>query len=198
MTMLNVPRVAGVRRDYPSWNTRAKIRKVDEAGNVLPGQHAYGGEAVRVSPRFLKNGTNFRIRPERPAVFFAAWCHENGLLPNPLTPEEAESAEGLELLEPLWDSYQQYFPKLESPFAACDEATQPSLRVGFSFNIFQVLVEPIGTMKSAARPGNRMVAPTALGNGAAIESIAQRLAAMRARSNGSATAGQPTPTKSKK
>src|SRR5947207_1633778 len=103
MTTLNINNVAGMRRDYPAWNTRAKIRKIDETGNVLQGQFAYGGEVVRVSPRYQKNGTNFRVRPERPAAFFAAWCHEFNLLPSPLTAEEAESAAGLELLQPLWD-----------------------------------------------------------------------------------------------
>jgi hypothetical protein len=67
MSTLNVHTLAHVRRDYPSWNTRARIRKVDEAGNVLQGEFAYCGEHVRVSPRFQKNGTNFRVRPERPA-----------------------------------------------------------------------------------------------------------------------------------
>jgi hypothetical protein len=197
--MLNVHTLARARRDYPTWNTRARIRKVDESGNVVQGQYAYGGEHVRVSPRYQKNGTNFRVRPERPAVFFAAWAFENGLLPTALTPEEAESPAGLELLQPLFDEYKGYFSKIESPFAACDQATEPSLKVGFSFNIYQVLVEPAGSVKPV-NGAARALSMSPVGNGdVARDAIKKKIEEMRSRTATAApTSALPFPLKNKK
>ncbi len=164
--MVNINNLNGIRREYPSWNERGRIRKVDEHGNFLEGQHAFGGEVVRISPRRLRNGANYRVRPERPAAFFAAFCAESGLLPTPLTPEESESDWGLEVLQPLWDAYKHHLPRLESPFAACDSATEPSLRAGYSFCLLQVLVELIGT----ARPSTSGPAARPAVNGSGLSS----------------------------
>src|SRR4051794_32976773 len=111
MFSVNVPTT---QKQYPQWNTRGRKKKKDEEGNLVQGEHSFGGEIVRVSPRFQKNGNNFRVRPERPAAFFAAYCYENGLLPERLTAEEAESDWGMELLEPLWQENQGQFIKPES------------------------------------------------------------------------------------
>lgn len=181
-------KVNGVKREYPNWNTRAKVRKVDEAGNVVQGQYGCGGELVRVSPRYQKNGTNYRIRPERPAIFFAAWAFEHGLLPMQLTPEECEQEDVLQLLEQLWEACKGHFPKLESPYAACDDATVPSLRVGFSFNIPQLLIESVGSVKpTPGTSGNSIPGP----NTDLAIALRQKVDQLRAR--GSST----TPSKKK-
>lgn len=190
--------VNNVRRQYPNWNLRAKIRKVDEQGNILPDQYAFGGEAVRVSPRFQRNGANYRIRPERPAYFFMQFCVENGLLPVPLTQEECDSQAGLDILQPLFDSYKQYLPRLESPFAASDQATEPSLKDGFSFCIPQPLVDQIGTVRTTAsratpRPMINGSAPSA----SVFENIKRQIEAMRAKSAPQPEAPAPTTGKKK-
>ncbi len=181
MSTLNVHNLGSVRREFPNWNQRGRIKKVSPEGNVLEGQYAYGGEIVRVSPRYQKNGTNFRVRPERPAVFFAAWAFENGLLPTPLTPEEAESQAGLELLQPLFETYRHYFPKMESPYAACDQGTEPSLKVGFSFNIYQVLVEQIGSVKPVNGNSAALPIPASTNGRSALDSLKSQIEAMRSR-----------------
>lgn len=191
MSTLNVHNLASLRREYPNWNQRGRIKKVDPQGNVLEGQYAYGGEVVRVSPRYQKNGTNFRVRPERPAAFFAGWAFENGLLPTPLTPEEAETPAGLEMLEPLFDTYKSYFPKLESPYAACDASTQPSLKVGFSFNVYQVLVEQIGSVKPVGGSSSTMARPVVGNPGSALDLLKKKIEDMRSRTQAAPTAVSP-------
>jgi len=186
--MIQQLNVNKVRREFPHWNAQGRIKKVDESGNVLEGQYAFNGELVRISPRFQRNGTNYRVRPEHPAAFFSAFLFENGLLPTALTPEECEQEWCLELLDPLWEQYKGYFPKLESPYAACDLATTPSHRVGFSFNLMQILVEEIGSVRTnVARPAFR---PSANGtsNPQAVEAIRKRIAEMRARNGAQETA----------
>lgn len=183
-------------RQFPNWHQRGRIRKVDEAGDIVQGQYAFGGEAVRVSPRYQKNGANYRVRPERPVAFFAAYCFENGLLPTQLTPEECEANWVLDLLEPIWDANKHQFPKLESPYAACDQATEPSLRTGFSFNVPQVLVEQLGTVRSTqANPSFR---PHANGssNSQQLEAARRKIEEMRARA-ATANGTQPAQTKKK-
>jgi hypothetical protein len=193
--VLNVNHVKSVRREYPNWNLRGKIRKVDAEGNLIEGQHAFGGEIIRISPRFQKNGANFRVRPERPAVFFAAFCVENHLLPVPLTPEECESPAGLEILQPIWDLHSGCFPKLESPFAACDESTTPSLKDGFSFCLVQVLVEEIGVVRSS--PNRPTLRPAVNGSTDTdiFEAIRTKIHEMRSRNT---TPEQPPATPKKK
>ena len=175
--MVNVNGV--VRREFPNWNQRGRIRKVDEHGNVLEGQYAFGGEFVRVSPRFQKNGANYRVRPERPAYFFSQFCVEHGLLPTALTPEECASEPGLAILQSLWEAYKSYFPKLESPYAACDHATQPSLQTGYSFCMLQVLVELVGVVRNTASPALARPTPNGSVDGSAMLKMIE---AMRARS----------------
>jgi hypothetical protein len=178
---VNINHVSRVRREYPNWALRAKIKKVDEAGNIVEGQYGFGGEVVRVSPRYQKHGTNYRVRPERPAAFFAAFLQEGGVLPTLLTSEECGQEWVLELLDPLWEQYKAYFPKLESPYAACDSTVVPSHRVGFSFNILQVLVEPIGTAHGSN--GKQSFRPLANGstNASVLDTIRKRIEEMRAR-----------------
>jgi hypothetical protein len=178
--VLNVNHVKA-RREYPNWNLRGKIKKVDQEGNLVEGQHAFGGEVIRISPRFQKNGANFRVRPERPSVFFAAFCVENNLLPIALTPEECESPAGLEILQPLWDTHCGCFPKLESPFAACDESTVPSLKDGFSFCIVQVLVEEIGVVRSTPNRPTLRPAVNGSANTDLFAAIRTKIEEMRSR-----------------
>lgn len=130
MSTLNVHNLATLRREYPNRNQRGRIKKVDPQGNVLEGQYAYGGEVVRVSPRYQKNGTNYRIRPERPAAFFAAWCFENSLLPTPLTPEEAETPAGLEMLEPSSTPTRATSPRWSRLTPPATRPRRPSSRSG--------------------------------------------------------------------
>lgn len=192
--MVNIHSGNGVRREYPNWNQTGRIKRIDESGNVLEGQYAFNGEVVRISPRYQTHGRHFRVRPERPAVFFAAFLKEKELLPTLLTPEECQEEWALALMDPMWTACSAQFYKLESPFAACDAATVPNHRVGFSFNILQVLVEPMGTVRTAnGRPTVHLPGsvPT---NAAALEAARQRIAEMRAR----AGAPQSTATKSKK
>jgi hypothetical protein len=176
-------------RVYPNWYTRARVRKADAQGTVTDG-HAFNGELVAVSPRFQRNGMNYRVRPERPAAFFAAFCYENGLLPELLTPEEAASDWGLKLLEPLWLRHKNVFMLLGSPFAACDD-TVPDLRVGFSFNIRQKVIEVVGSIKPSAARSTFRPAVVGQPNGAIdLEAARATIAAMRAQ----ASNAQPAPT----
>jgi len=173
-----------VRREFPHWNAQGRIKKVDQEGNVVEGQYAFGGELVRISPRFQKHGTNYRVRPERPAAFFAEFLFENGLLPTALTAEECEQEWALELLDPLWETYKGYFPKLESPYAACDLATTPSHRLGFSFNLPQILVEETGLVRTnVARPAFRPVSNGSV-NGSVFAQLKKRIDEERSRSAG--------------
>lgn len=188
-TTLNISTLASSRTNWPNWNQRGKIKKVSPAGEIIPNEYAFGGEVVHISPRYQKNGQNYRVRPERPAVFFAAWCFENGLLPTPLTPEEAESQAGLDLLQPLFETYRQYFPKMESPYAACDQGTEPSLKVGFSFNIYQVLVEQIGSVKPVNGSSTALPIPASTNGRSALDSLKSQIEAMRSRT---ATPAAPT------
>jgi len=111
----NVKAPNGTTRQYPQWNARGKIRKIDEEGNVVPREYSFGGEVCRISPRFQKSGSNYRVRPERAAAFFAAFCYENQLLPAALTPEESATDWGLEILEPLWEEKQVPVQRLGEP-----------------------------------------------------------------------------------
>jgi hypothetical protein len=190
---VNIHQLAN-RRAWPHWNMRGRIRRVDSDGNVIEG-YACGGEFVRVSPRFVKGGRTYRVRPERPAVFFAAWCFEHGLLPTPLTAEECEADWAVEILNWIWKIEKQAFYKLESPFAACDQATQPSPRVGFSFCISQILVEEAGSVRSSKGGPGGMMPAHIQGNGHDTEGLRKKIEEMRAK------AGRPegnVPTKGKK
>jgi hypothetical protein len=185
-----------VRREYPNWNQRGRIKKTDGEGKILPGEFAFAGEVVRVSPRYQKNGTNFRVRPERPAYFFSQFLVENGLLPVPLTPEECEAEWALELLDPLWEQYKGYFPKLESPFAASDTTVVPSHRVGFSFNIQQLLVEPIGMVKTNGKPAFRTAVNGSAPNPSIFDAMRKRIEEQRAKA-AATKQDPPAPTKKK-
>ncbi len=182
------------RRAWPHWNLRGRVKRVDSHGNVVENEYAFSGEFVRISPRFQRGGQHFRVRPERPAAFFAAWCYENSLLPTPLTPEECEQDWALELLDPLWAANKHLFYKLESPFAACDHETQPSHRNGFSFNIAQVLVEEAGAVRGNGT-ARGMLGGAVASNGQSHDALRKKIEEMRGR------AGRPdtnAPAKTKK
>jgi hypothetical protein len=187
----NVKSLAPSRSSWPAWNLRGRIKRVDAQHNIVEGEYAFGGEFVRVSPRFQRGGQNYRVRPERPAAFFAAWLSEQGILPTRLTPEEAESEWGLELLDPFWAQYKGHFYKLESPNAACDLGTQPSHRTGFSFCILQVLVEAAGSVRGTnGSHGGRMPVDVR-GNGENHEALRKKIEELRAKA-GRADANPPT------
>lgn len=180
--MVNIRNLGAARREFPNWAMRGRLKKVDDDGNVLEGQHACGGELVRISPRFQRNGQHYRIRPERPAAFFAAFLHEGGVLPTALSPEECEQEWALDLLDPLWEQYKGHFYKLESPLAACDGGTVPSHRVGFSFNVLQVLIEHVGTVKAnGPRPPTAKTISAGATNPSSIDAIRKKIEEMRAR-----------------
>jgi hypothetical protein len=192
---VNVHQLARSRTNWPAWNQRAKIKRVNAEGNLIPNEFAFGGEFVRISPRFVKGGRTYRVRFERPAPAFAAWLYEHGILPTRLSPEEAESEWGLELLDPFWAQYKGHFFKLESPNAACDVGTQPSHRTGFSFCISQILVEEAGSVRGSKGSRGGMMPAHVQGNGENHEALRKKIEEMRAK------AGRPegnAPTKSKK
>jgi hypothetical protein len=178
---VNLSNVAASRTSWPAWNLRAKIKRVNAEGKLIPNEYACGGEFVRVSPRFVKGGRTYRVRPERPAVFFAAWCFEHGLLPTPLTAEECEADWAVEILDFLWNAEKQSFYKLESPNAACDDATKPSPRVGFSFCISQILVEEVGSVRGSKGSHGGMMPAHVQGNGENHEALRKRIEEMRAK-----------------
>lgn len=181
-SVVNIQNLGAARREYPNWAMRGRLKKVDDEGNVLDAQSACGGEMVRISPRFQRNGQHYRIRPERPAAFFAAFLHESGVLPTALTPEECDEPWALELLDPLWEQYKGHFYKLESPFAACDGNTVPSHRLGFSFNVPQILVDHVGTVKSnGPRPLTNKAVSVGPANSSVADAIRKRIEEMRAR-----------------
>lgn len=187
--------VKNVTRQFPSWNLRARIRKVDEAGDIVKEQYAFGGQTVRVSPRYQRNGSNFRVRPEDPVAFFAAFCFEQGLLPTQLTAEECKSGWALELLEPLWEENKYQFPKLESPFAACDDATEPSLRVGYSFNISQALVEQLGAARTTHERPMFRPAVNGQANPQNLDALRRKIEEQRARATSANGAAAPAAKK---
>lgn len=196
-TTLNINTLAGSRTSWPHWQQRGKIKKVDPHGNLVPGEYAFAGEIVEISPRYQKHGQHFRVRPIRPAVFFAAFCFENGLLPEQLTPEECQQEWALQLLDPLWEQCKGYFHKLESPNAACDTMTVPSHRVGFSFNILQVLVDPIGAVKNAAgATGPHPLPVSAIGS--TLDAAKKKIEEMRARTPAAPTSALPPTPRAKK
>jgi hypothetical protein len=179
---VNLSSLATHREKWPTWNQRGRIRKVSKNGDLVPSEFAFNGEVVQISPRYMKNGSNFRVRPERPAAFFAAFCHENELLPTQLTADECDQEWALELLDPLWAANKHRFFKLESPNAACDVGTQPSHRNGFSFCILQVLVEEMGGARTArSAPGTRLFGGGGGTNGQAMEATKRKIEEMRAR-----------------
>jgi hypothetical protein len=183
------------RRAWPHWNMRGRVKRVSSQGDVIENEYAFGGEYVRISPRFVKGGRTYRVRFERPAAAFAAWLYEQSILPTRLSPEEAESEWGLELLDPLWAKYNGHFYKLESPNAACDVGTQPSLREGFSFCISQILVEEVGSVRGSNGSQGGMMPAHVQGNGENHEALRKRIEEMRAK------AGRPegnVPAKGKK
>jgi hypothetical protein len=190
---VNIHQLAGSRTNWPHWNMRGRIKRVDADGNVIEG-YACGGEFVRISPRFQRGGQHFRVRPERPAMFFMFWCYEHGLLPTPLTAEECEADWAVEILDWLWDVEKQAFYKLESPNAACDVGTQPSLRGGFSFCISQILVEEVGSVHTSKGSHGGMMPTHVQGNGENREALRKKIEEMRAK------AGRPegNPPKGKK
>lgn len=183
-------------RQFPSWNMRACVRKTDDQGNILD-ENAYNGEIVRVSPRYQRHGVNFRVRPERPAAFFAAYCYEQGLLPTLLSPDECQQEWALELLDSLWEDNKFAFAGLESPYAACDQGTTPSHRIGFSFVVLQILVQQLGAVRSV--PGKPTFRPT--GNGTSshqdMDAIRRRIEEQRAR-GAAGTGNGANPGKKKK
>ena len=192
---VNIHQLAGSRTNWPAWNLRAKIKRVNAEGNLIPNEYACGGEFVRVSPRFVKGGRTYRVRPERPAMFFMFWCYEHGLLPTPLTAEECEADWAVEILDWIWNVEKQAFYKLESPNAACDDATKPSPRVGFSFCISQILVEEVGSVRGSKGSHGGMMPAHVQGNGENHEALRKKIEEMRAK------AGRPEgnpPTKGKK
>ena len=192
---VNLSNVAASRTNWPAWNLRGRIKRVDENNNVLENQWDCRSEYVRISPTFRLNGRTYRVRPERPAAFFMAWLYERDILPTLLTPEEAESEWGLELLDPFWAKYKGHFYKLESPNAACDVGTQPSHRTGFSFCILQALIEETGSIRSSNGSHGGMMPAHVQGNGENREALRKKIEEMRAK------AGRPegnVPAKGKK
>jgi hypothetical protein len=180
---VNIHQLAGSRTNWPAWNMRGRIKRVDSHGNVIEGEYAFGGEFVRVSPKYVKGGRTYRVRPERPAMFFMFWCYEHTLLPTPLTAEECEAGWAVEILDWLWNANKHVFYKLESPFAACDHATQPSHRVGFSFCIPQILVEETGSVRGSKGGHGGMMPAHVQGNGENHEALRKKIEEMRAKAS---------------
>lgn len=169
-------------RQYGGWHARGKIKKTDPQGNILDSQFAFNGEIVQISPRFQRSGTNYRVRFENPPAAFAAFLFENGLLPELLASEEANQEWAMALMDGLWAKTKYRFPALASPHAASDSLSVPSHRNGFSFNVLQVLIEHLGSVRpvSARTPSFRPAINGAV-PGVDLEAARQVIAAMRAR-----------------
>lgn len=149
-----------------NWTAQGKIRKT--------GGYACGGELVRISPRFRQGGTSFRVAPEKPAAYFAAWCVDNAVLPTPMTADEAQSDAGLQILAPLFQACLQYFEGIEP--TGQEPNSIPDLTSGYSYLVPQVLVERLGYVEGQAKPA---VQPTV--NPALIAETAKKLAELRAK-----------------
>ena len=179
-------------RTFTSWHQRGRIRKVDDQGLVQPGQFAAHGEVVQISPRYQRGGTNFRVRPERPAAFLAAWCFEHGLLPELLTAEECQDEAILHLLDQLWARCRSSFPQLGSPLAASDDSVEPGPRTGWSWNILQVLIEPTESIRTVARTRTFRPVVNGASAGPDLADTARRtIEALRARTRANGHAPSP-------
>src|SRR5262249_14545722 len=118
------------RREYPSWNTRVRILAVDAEGNAVEGEYDFNGEVFERSPRFIRGGQTYRLRPLRPLAVLATLGFKSKLLPAILTAEEAQSEWGKELIIPLWPQLSRRFANLASPLAEKDSTVQPGPLAG--------------------------------------------------------------------
>jgi hypothetical protein len=132
------------RRDYPAWNTRVRILAVDAEGNAVEGEWDFNGEMFERSPRFIRGGHTYRLRPVRPLAVLAALAFRLKLLPALLSAEEVQSEWGQELIVPLWAQVSRRFDNLASPLAEKDRSVKPGPVHGWSFTELQVLCRECG------------------------------------------------------
>lgn len=162
-------RQARERRQGRTWHDRCKLARADDQGNIIDGEYIFGGEWFDVSPT---RGSSFdRVRPQRPAVAFANYCNEIGVLPEALRPEEVQEPEMLEILNQLWEEHQYdtMFMDLNGARGASDP-NEPNLVNGFSFKV------PIDLMVDFHT--------SPVGRGAATQATAQKTAPQRAQQSG--------------
>jgi hypothetical protein len=179
---------ANGQRDYPAWRTCVRILAVDAQGRAREEEFDFGGEVFERSPRFLRNGQTYRVRPQRPLAVLAALAFKKKLLPSLLTGEEAQSEIGQELLTPLWPRLVRLFPNLASPLALKDESLKPHPVHGWSFTIPQVLCRECGVNTA---PSGRNHSSSGLDfnvSPQALEAAAAKIAELRAKSSSGTTA----------
>jgi hypothetical protein len=138
------------RREYPSWNTRVRILAVDAEGKVRENEFDFNGEVFERSPRFIRGGLTYRLRPQRPLAVLAALAFKVKLLPALLSPEEAQSEWGKELITPLWPQLSRFFDNLASPLAEKDQSVKPGPVNGWSFTDLQFICRECGVASSSS------------------------------------------------
>lgn len=180
------------RRDYPSWNTRVRILAVDSEGNAQENEFDFNGEVFERSPRFIRGGHTFRLRPQRPLAVLAALAFKVKLLPTLLTAEEAQSEWGQELIVPLWPKLARRFESLSSPLADKDTSVKPGPVNGWSFTEMQILCRECGVGNGSSNPSRSSF--TVETNQQTLDAAMAKIQEMRTRSNGT-TAQAPTAKK---
>ncbi len=183
------------RREYPSWNTRVRILAVDSEGNAVEGEYDFNGEVFERSPRFIRGGHTFRLRPVRPLAVLAALAFKLKLLPALLTAEEAQSEWGQELIVPLWPKLARRFDNLASPLAEKDHSVKPGPINGWSFTELQVLCRECGVASGPSSPSRPSL--TVETSQQALDAAMAKITEMRQRANGANGSLSPAPTKKK-
>jgi len=181
------------RREYPSWNTRVRILAVDSEGNAVEGEYDFGGEMFERSPRFIRGGHTYRLRPVRPLAVLAALAFKLKLLPALLTAEEAQNEWGQELIVPLWPQLSRRFDNLASPLAEKDRSLKPGPVHGWSFTELQVLCRECGVASSSSSPTRPSL--TIETNQQTLDAAMAKINEMRQRATSN---GSPSPAPSKK
>lgn len=182
------------RRDYPAWNTRVRILAVDPDGNARENEFDFNGEVFQRSPRFVRGGHTYRLRPERPLAVLAALAYKVKLLPTLLTAEEAQSDWGQELLIPLWPHLCRRFQNISSPLADKDTSVKPGPVNGWSFTEMQILCRECGTAGSSNGPSRPNLVIDV--NQQTLDAALAKINEMRQRAG--TTSPSPTPVAKKK
>jgi hypothetical protein len=178
------------RRDYPAWNTRVRILAVDAEGNARENEFDFNGEVFERSPRFIRGGHTYRLRPVRPLAVLAALAFKLKLLPALLTAEEAQSEWGQELIVPLWPQLSRRFDNLASPLAEKDRSLKPGPVHGWSFTELQILCRECGVASGSSSQSRPSL--TVETSQQALDAAMARITEMRQRAS-----GNPAPTKKK-
>jgi hypothetical protein len=181
------------RRDYPAWNTRVRILAVDAEGNARENEFDFNGEVFERSPRFIRGGHTYRLRPLRPLAVLAALAFKLKLLPALLTAEEAQSEWGQEMIVPLWPKLSRRFDNLASLLAEKDRSVKPGPINGWSFTELQIICRECGVASGSSSPSRPNL--TVETSQQALDAAMAKITEMRQRASSSPN---PAPTTKKK